>query len=51
MYDAADDPTVVRPLNTPYIRRQMRLYPLPLLIPEPKQFPAHGPIPQRRITP
>src|SRR4051794_27580676 len=46
MYDAADDPAIVRPLDTPYIRWQMRFYPLPLLIAEPKQVPAHGPDPQ-----
>ena len=43
MHDAADDPAIIRPLHTPYIRRQMRFYPLPLLIAEPKQVPAHGP--------
>jgi hypothetical protein len=46
MYDAADDPAIVHPLDTPYIRWQMRFYPLPLLIAEPKQVPAHGPDPQ-----
>jgi hypothetical protein len=51
MYDAADDPPIVHPLDTPYIRRQVRFDPLPLLIAEPKQVPAHGPIPLRRITP
>jgi hypothetical protein len=47
MHDAADDPAIVRSLDTPHIRRQMRFYPLPLLIAEPKQVPAHGPIPQK----
>jgi len=51
MYDAADDPAIVRPLDTSYIRRQVRFDPLPLIIAEPKQIPAHGPIPQKRITP
>jgi hypothetical protein len=52
MDDAADDPAIVRPLDTPYIRRQVRFDPLPLLIAEPKQIPAHGLIPpKRRITP
>jgi len=41
MYDATDDPAIVRPLNTPHIRRQVRFDPLPLLIAEPKQIPAH----------
>jgi hypothetical protein len=47
MDDAADDPAIVRPLDTPYIRRQVRFDPLPLLIAEPKQIPAHGPIPRK----
>jgi hypothetical protein len=41
MYDATDDPAIVRPLNTPHIRRQVRFDPLPLLIAEPKQIPSH----------
>jgi hypothetical protein len=32
MHDAADDAAIVRPLNAPYIRRQMSFNPLPLLI-------------------
>jgi hypothetical protein len=48
MHDAADDPAIVRSLDTPHIRRQMRFYPLPLLIAEPKQVPAHGSISQKR---
>ena len=32
--------------RAPYIRRQMRFYTCPLLIAQPKQVPAHGPIPQ-----
>jgi hypothetical protein len=48
MYDAADDPAIIRPLHTPYIRRQMRFDPLPLLIAEPKQVPAHSPISQKK---
>jgi uncharacterized protein len=51
MYDAADDPAIVRPLDTSHICRQARFDPLPLLIAEPKQIPAHGPIPKKRITP
>jgi hypothetical protein len=47
MYDAADDPAIIRPLDTPHIRRQVRFDPLPLLITEPKQIPAHRPIPQK----
>jgi hypothetical protein len=45
MDDAADHPAVVRPLDAPDIRRQVRLNPIPLLIAQPKQLPAHIPIP------
>jgi uncharacterized protein len=47
MYDAADDTTIIRPLDTPNIRRQMRFYPLPLLMAQPKQVLAHDPTPQK----
>jgi hypothetical protein len=43
MHDAADDPTIIDPLHAPDIRRQVRLDPLPLLIVQPKQIPAHDP--------
>jgi uncharacterized protein len=50
MHNAADDPSIVRSLDTSYIRWQMRLDPLPLLIAQPKQILAHDPDPfQRRI--
>jgi hypothetical protein len=42
---AADDSAIVRPLNAPDIRRQVRVDPLPLLIAQPKQVPAHDPNP------
>jgi hypothetical protein len=45
MHDAADDAAIVRPLNAPDIRRQVRLDPLPLLIAQPKQVAAHDPNP------
>ena len=45
MHDAADDAAIVRPLDAAYIRRQMRFDPLPLLIAQPKQIPAHDPDP------
>ena len=45
MHDAANDAAVVRPLDAPYIRRQMRFDPSPLLVAQPKQFPAHNPDP------
>ena len=38
MHDAADDPTIIDPLDAPDIRRQVRFNPLPLLIAQPKQF-------------
>jgi hypothetical protein len=43
VYDAADDAAIVRPLDAPYIRRQVRFDPIPLLIAQPKQVPAQDP--------
>src|SRR5437899_7144014 len=45
MHDAADDATIVHPIDTPDIPRQVRFDPLPLLIAQPKQVPAHDPNP------
>jgi hypothetical protein len=45
MHDAANDAAVVCPLDAPYIRRQMRFDPSPLLVAQPKQIPAHNPDP------
>jgi hypothetical protein len=45
MHDAANDPAIVRPLDAPDIRRQIRFDPLPSLIAQPKQVPAHDPNP------
>jgi hypothetical protein len=45
MHNAADDPAIVRSLDAPDIRRQVRFDPLPLLIAQPKQVPAHDPNP------
>jgi hypothetical protein len=42
---AADDAPIVRPLDAAYIRWQMRFNPPPLLLAQPKQVPAHDPIP------
>jgi hypothetical protein len=42
---AADNSAIVRPLDAPDIRRQVRLDPLPLLIAQPKQVVAHDPNP------
>jgi uncharacterized protein len=47
MDDAADHPAIVRPRHTPDIRRQVALNPVPLLIAQPKQLPAHIPIPSK----
>jgi len=43
MHNAADHAAIVRSFNTSYIRRQMGLDPLPLLIAQPKQVFAHAP--------
>src|SRR5262249_52560704 len=40
-----DDSAIVRPLDAPDIRRQVRFDPLPLLIAQPKQVVAHDPNP------
>jgi S1-C subfamily serine protease len=45
VHDAADDAAIVHPLDAPDIRRQARFDPLPLLIAQPKQVPAHNPDP------
>jgi hypothetical protein len=45
MHNAADDPAIVRSLDAPDIRRQVRFDPLPLLIAQPKQVPVHDPNP------
>jgi len=45
VHDAADDAAIVSPLDAPYIRRQVRFDPIPLLIAQPKQLPAHDPDP------
>jgi hypothetical protein len=45
VHDAADDAAIVYSRDAPDIRRQVRSDPLPLLIAEPKQFPAHDPNP------
>jgi hypothetical protein len=45
MHDAADNAAIIRPLDAPDIRRQVRFDPLPLLVAQPKQIPAHDPDP------
>jgi hypothetical protein len=50
VHDATDDAAIVRPFDAPYIRRQVGFNPIPLLIAQPKQVPAHDPDPfQKRI--
>ena len=44
VYDAADDAAIVLPFDTTYIGWQMGFDPLPLLVAQPKQIPAHDPI-------
>jgi hypothetical protein len=43
MHDPADDPTIIDPLYTPNIRRQMRFNSSPLLLAQPEQISAHDP--------
>jgi uncharacterized protein len=45
VHDAANDAAIVHPLGAPDIRRQVRFDPLPLLVAQPKQIPAHDPNP------
>jgi hypothetical protein len=45
MHDPADHPTIIDPLHTANIGRQIRLYPSPLFVAQPKQIPAHDPDP------
>jgi Carbamoyltransferase C-terminus len=50
VHDAADDATIIHPLNAPDIRRQKRFDPLPLLIAQPKQVLSHPKTNQDRIV-
>jgi hypothetical protein len=51
VYDAADNAAIVLPLDTPHIGWQVRFDPLPLLVAQPKQIPAHDPNPSlKRIS-
>jgi len=45
MHDTADDAAIICSLDAAYVRRQIRLDPLPLLIAQPKQILAHDPDP------
>jgi hypothetical protein len=45
VHDTADDAAIIRPLDPADIHRQVRFDPLPLLIAQPKQVPAHDPNP------
>jgi hypothetical protein len=51
VYDAADNAAIVLPLDTANIGWQVRFDPLPLLVAQPKQIPAHDPNPSpKRIS-
>jgi uncharacterized protein len=51
VHDPADDATIILSLDTSHISRQMRFDPLPLLVAQPKQVPAHDPNPSpKRIS-
>jgi hypothetical protein len=51
VYDAADNAAIVLPLDTAYIGWQVGFDPLPLLVAQPKQIPAHDPNPSpKRIS-
>jgi hypothetical protein len=43
VHDAADDAAIIHPLFAPDIRWQMGFDPIPLLIAQPEQIPAHQP--------
>jgi hypothetical protein len=45
VYNAADNAAIVLPLDTAHIGWQVKFDPLPLLIAQPKQIPAHDPNP------
>jgi hypothetical protein len=45
MNNAADDASIILPLNAPHVSRQVRFHPFPLLIAQPKQVRAHDPNP------
>jgi hypothetical protein len=49
--DSTNDATIILSLDTTYISRQMRFDPMPLLVAQPKQIPAHDPNPSpKRIS-
>ena len=50
VYDAADNAAIVLPLDTAHIGWQVRFDPLPLLVAQPKQIPAHDPNPSLKRT-
>jgi hypothetical protein len=41
MQDAADDPPIIDPILTPYIRRQKGLDLVPLIVAQPVQVASH----------
>jgi hypothetical protein len=51
VYNAADNAAIVLPLDTAHIGWQVTFDPLPLLVAQPKQIPAHDPNPSpKRIS-
>jgi hypothetical protein len=44
VYDAADDAAIILSFDTTHIGWQAGFDPLPLLVAQPKQIPAHDPI-------
>jgi len=51
VYDTADDAAIILSLDTTHIGWQVRFDPLPLLVAQPKQIPAHDPNPSpKRIS-
>jgi len=51
VYNAADNAAIVLPLDAAHIGWQVRFDPLPLLVAQPKQIPAHDPNPSpKRIS-
>jgi hypothetical protein len=51
VYDTADNAPIILSLDTTHIGWQVRFDPLPLLVAQPKQIPAHDPNPSlKRIS-
>jgi hypothetical protein len=48
VHNAADNAAIVLPLDTAHVGRQARFDPLPLLVAQPQQIPAHDPNPSQK---